>query len=259
MVVSEPKRQFGIAQAAIALEKIPGPPRVRLPGSPGVRPWGPSAWAGVTVIRDELRPMESVSDPRDRRGPPGALHAGAIEALRSALARYLDGGPPPDATERLQFRYPELRLTYQPDRADAARPPRHRQVPGTRHLRHHRDPAGAFSRPTCWSSCGPWCADYGVEPRGRPRAPRRSPIPTWSSRAPSSARGGVTPRDLATYFPVPLLSVVGDEIADGLWHDLPEATAPAGAVRRGPDRLLAAPPRALHRQRLAATCSPGSC
>ena len=66
------------------------------------------------MIRDELRPMETVSDPETAVDRLAALHAGATEALQSALTRYLDGGPPPDATERLQFRYPELRVTYHP-------------------------------------------------------------------------------------------------------------------------------------------------
>lgn len=47
------------------------------------------------MIRDELRPMESVADPEIAVQRLEALHAGAIESLRAALARYLDGGPPP--------------------------------------------------------------------------------------------------------------------------------------------------------------------
>ncbi len=39
-------------------------------------------------------------------------------------------------------------------------------------------------------------------------------------------RGGVTTADLATFFPTPRLSVVGDEIADGLWLETADEPRP---------------------------------
>ena len=43
-----------------------------------------------------------------------ALHTGAMAALRAALARFVADGTPPTAEERARFRYPELRLDWQP-------------------------------------------------------------------------------------------------------------------------------------------------
>ena len=41
------------------------------------------------------------------------LHQAATGALREALARYETSGEKPSAEQRAQFRYPELRVTYQ--------------------------------------------------------------------------------------------------------------------------------------------------
>ena len=49
------------------------------------------------------------------------MHAQAAGALRRALARFVAGGAPPDAAERAAFRYPELRLDWEP-RGPAAVP-----------------------------------------------------------------------------------------------------------------------------------------
>lgn len=43
-----------------------------------------------------------------------ALHARAVGALSSTLARFLDGGPPPSPEERALFRYPELIVAHDP-------------------------------------------------------------------------------------------------------------------------------------------------
>ena len=42
------------------------------------------------------------------------LHTAASNALREALARYTRSGIVPTAQERLAFRYPELRVDWQP-------------------------------------------------------------------------------------------------------------------------------------------------
>ncbi|KQT76706.1 AMP nucleosidase [Methylobacterium sp. Leaf465] len=176
------------------------------------------------MIRDELRPMESVSDAETAVERLAALHAGAIAALRSALARYLDGGPPPDATERLQFRYPELRLTYQPagPMPQVSRATAKLQAPGTY--------ATTVTQPDHFrgyllEQLRPLVRDYAVTLEVGLSA-QEIPYPYVIEPGADLGRSGVTPRDLATYFPVPLLSVVGDEIADGLWQDLPDAPRP---------------------------------
>ena len=66
------------------------------------------------MTTSEWRPMESVGDAETAVDRLAALYAGAIQSLQTALTRYLDGGAAPDHAERLQFRYPELRITYHP-------------------------------------------------------------------------------------------------------------------------------------------------
>ncbi len=71
-------------------------------------------------------------------------------------------------------------------------------------------------------------------------------------------RGGATAADLARFFPTPSLAVIGDEIADGHFDLQPRRRAPARPVRRGARRLFAAPPRPLHRLRLARDAALGA-
>lgn len=171
------------------------------------------------MIANELRPMESVADPELAVDRLAALHDAAILSLKDALNRYLDGGPPPDHTERLQFRYPELRVTYQPtgpipriNRATAKF-----QAPGTYSTTVTQ--AGHF-RAYLLEQLKPLVRDYGASLEVGLSA-QEIPYPYVVEPGASLSRSTVSSLDLATYFPVPLLSVVGDEIADGLWHDVP--------------------------------------
>jgi AMP nucleosidase len=43
------------------------------------------------------------------------IHAASVQALRDALARFVQTRTPPTPEERLRFRYPEIRVTYAPD------------------------------------------------------------------------------------------------------------------------------------------------
>ena len=85
------------------------------------------------------------------------------------------------------------------------------------------------------------------------------PYPYVFERGDELGRGAHSAAELAQHFPTPLLAKVGDEIADGTWVFHENEPRPAGAVRCGAGRLFAAPPRALHRHRLALRSSPGSC
>ena len=58
--------------------------------------------------------FRSVASPREAVDRLAQLHGEAVLALRGALERFLDGGPPPDAAERARFRYPALRVLYAP-------------------------------------------------------------------------------------------------------------------------------------------------
>ena len=144
--------------------------------------------------------------------------------LQTALARYLETGVPPDETERLSFRYPELRVTYRPNgpmprinRATAKF-----QGPGT-YATTVTQPA--HFRPYLLEQLRHLTRDY---PAGLEVGLSAQEIPYSYVVEPGTdlTRGGVTASDLATYFPTPRLSVVGDEIADGLWQGRPGEPRP---------------------------------
>ena len=64
---------------------------------------------------DPDSPFQRVASPEEAVERLTDLHATATNALRDALERYFATGIAPDPAERARFRYPELRLTYQPE------------------------------------------------------------------------------------------------------------------------------------------------
>ena len=171
------------------------------------------------MVSDELRPMEAVGDPETAVDRLAALHAGATGALQDALTRYLETRVPPDETERLQFRYPELRVTYQ---ASGPIPRINRatakfQAPGT-YATTVTQP-GAF-RAYLLEQLRPLVRDYGASLEVG-LSGQEIPYPYVVEPGADLTRGGATSSDLATWFPTPRLSVVGDEVADGLWLEHP--------------------------------------
>ncbi len=153
-----------------------------------------------------------------------ALHAEAVRVQRSALARYVADGIPPDAAMRARFRYPELRLTWAPDgpipftrRAWAKF-----QVAGT-YATTVTQPA-AFRRYLLDQLC-PLVEEYGatiaVAVSGQ-----EMPFPYVLDGGDELMQGEVSAGELARHFPTPILSAVGDEVADGLWTFVPGEPLP---------------------------------
>ena len=144
------------------------------------------------------------------------LYAEATQALRAALARFVDGGPPPSADERTRFVYPELAVTYAPDRAA----PRNRRAYGkfahpglyTTTVTHPAD----FRR-YLLDQLRPLVSEYGATIEVRPST-QEIPYPYVLDGGNEFATGHATPAELARFFPVPLLALVGDEIADGTYE-----------------------------------------
>ncbi len=144
-----------------------------------------------------------------------ALHAEAVAAVRTALARFVKEGVPPSPEERSRFRYPELRVTWQP--TGPAPMPRRAwakfQAPGT-YATTVTQPA--FFRRYLLQQLEPLVAEYGATVQVRPSA-QEMPYPYVLEGGDELFQGEISPGDLARFFPVPMLSEVGDEIADGLW------------------------------------------
>lgn len=153
-----------------------------------------------------------------------ALYAAATDALRASLMRYLAGGPPPSAAERAAFVYPELSVTYAPDRA----------APRTRRAYAKFSHAGVYRttithpaefRRYLLAQLRPLVDEYGATIDVGP-SDQEIPYPYVLDGGDELSAGTASPADLARVFPVPLLSQMGDEIADGLYETPPGQARP---------------------------------
>ncbi len=153
-----------------------------------------------------------------------ALHSEAVAALRTALVRFVRHGEAPGDAERARFRYPELRLDWHP--TGPAPLPRRAwakfQAPGA-YATTVTQPA-AF-RPYLLQQLEPLVAEYGARIAVWPSA-QEIPYPYVLEGGDELFQGEISPGDLARHFPVPMLSAVGDEIADGLWTAPPDSPLP---------------------------------
>ncbi len=143
------------------------------------------------------------------------MHTEAVQAQRDALARYAAGGAPPSAEERGRFRYPELRVVCEPN---GPMPVTRRawgkiQTPGIYTTTITRPD---FFRPYLLEQLHPLVAEYGARIEVG-LSDQEIPYPYVLDRGDELAHGNATPAELARHFPTPLLSAVGDEVADGQW------------------------------------------
>ena len=153
-----------------------------------------------------------------------ALHADAVTAVRAALARFVRDGTPPTPAERSRFRYPQLRLDWQP--TGPAPLPRRAwakfQSPGA-YATTVTQPG--FFRRYLLQQLEPLAAEYGAAISVGPSS-QEMPYPYVLDGGDELFQGEISPGDLARHFPVPMLSSVGDEIADGLWAAEPNQPLP---------------------------------
>jgi AMP nucleosidase len=144
-----------------------------------------------------------------------ALHAEAAGALRRALRQFAASGVPPTPENRARFRYPELRLYWEPSG----------RIPATRRA------WAKFQAPGCYATTitqpslfkgylleqlRPLTQEYGAVIGVGP-GQQEMPYPYGLEQGDEFLGEGVSPADLARHFPTPLLAAVGDEVADGAW------------------------------------------
>jgi AMP nucleosidase len=161
-----------------------------------------------TAARDGLTPEQAV----DRLE---SLHAAASGALRQALARFTESGAIPTPAERSMFRYPELRVDWQP--AGAVRFTRRAwakfQAPGVYSTTVTQP---AFFRRYLLEQLRPLVAEFGAT-IGVDVSNQEIPYPFVTEAGDEFIHGDLSVTELARYFPTPVLANVGDEIADGSW------------------------------------------
>jgi AMP nucleosidase len=153
------------------------------------------------------------------------IHAKACAALRAALQRYVDKGVAPTPQERMAFRYPELRVTWEPrGRVQFTRRAWAKfQAPGvyTTTVTHP-----AHFRAYLLEQLRPLAEEFGATIQvGESEQEIPYPYVTESGDE-FFLHGKLRTLDLARHFPTPLLAAVGDEIADGTWNFAPGQPRP---------------------------------
>jgi AMP nucleosidase len=142
-------------------------------------------------------------------------HHRAAAALRTALDRFIREGIVPTAEQRARFRYPELRVTWQPGTIPPA--PRRAwakpQWPGT-YATTVTQPG--YFRPYLLEQLEPLVREYGTTLEVGDSS-QELPYPYVLEPADDLIHGEVPVADLVRHFPAPRLSEVGDEVADGTW------------------------------------------
>jgi AMP nucleosidase len=144
------------------------------------------------------------------------LHDSATENLKTCLQRFFTSRTLPSPTELGNFCYPELRLTYESTGVQPAiaRAYAKFQEPGTyattitqpRHFRRY-----------LLEQLTHLVNDYGPHIAVSPST-QQIPYPYVLDKGDDLGGGGSTAAELALHFPVPKLSLVGDEIADSMWQ-----------------------------------------
>jgi AMP nucleosidase len=140
------------------------------------------------------------------------LHAEASGGLRRAIHRYVETGETPSAEQRASFRYPELRITFSPDKVvqRSARAYAQLTAPGD-YVAAITQPS--HFRPYLLEQLGFLQADYGVEINVRVSD---SEIPYAYVLDPDDPDfHASSAAELARFFPQPSLSHVGDAVVDG--------------------------------------------
>jgi AMP nucleosidase len=176
--------------------------------------------------------LAAVATPEEAVARLEELHGEATTALREALERFLEKREPPSAQERTRFRYPEIRVTYEPEGVQPAVKRAFAKFPAPGIYATTVTQPQAF-RAYLLEQLRPLMCDYGSTVEvGVGQA--EIPYPYVFERGDELSREGVTAAELARFFPVPLLSAVGDEIADGTWDQvigMPRPLALFDAVR----------------------------
>ena len=158
-------------------------------------------------------PFERVATPAEAVDRLVQLYDQATQALREAVERFLSTGEPPSAATRSLFRYPELRLIYQPSGPPPINPRAYGKF-GDAGVYATTVTQPADFRAYLIEQLEPLVTEYhahievGV-------GDQEIPYPYVIESGDELARGGADAAALARHFPVPSLATIGDETADG--------------------------------------------
>jgi AMP nucleosidase len=164
-------------------------------------------------------PFARVATPEEAVDRLAQLYDEAAQALRAAVERFLKTGEPPSAAIRGLFRYPELRLIYQPTGGPAPSSPRAYakfSEPGVYSVTVTQP---ADFRAYLLEQLQPLVTEYGAHIEVGV-GDQEIPYPYVIESGDELTREGADAAELARYFPIPSLATIGDETADGEFvHD----------------------------------------
>jgi AMP nucleosidase len=163
-------------------------------------------------------PFERVATPGEAVDRLARLYDHATQALRSAVERSLKTGEAPSPSTRALFRYPELRLVYEPNGPPPSSPRAYAKF----------SEAGVYStsvtqpadfRAYLLEQLEPLVSEYGAHIEVGV-GDQEIPYPYVIESGDELTRGGADAAELARSFPIPSLATIGDETADGEFvHD----------------------------------------
>jgi AMP nucleosidase len=186
----------------------------------------------MRTLRDRELAVDSGLTPEAAIVRLTSHYESATDSLKQALEDFLRDRLPPSPERRQQFCYPKLSVSYKPEGP---------QPPTSRAYAKFQGP-GVYSttitqprhfRPYLIEQLSYLAKDYGAA-ISVGISDQEIPYPYVFDEGDELDLGGVRAQELAHYFPAPMLSAVGDEIADGTWeqdHTKPRPLALFDAVR----------------------------
>ncbi len=157
--------------------------------------------------------FERVATPAEAVDRLEGLYEEATQALRGAVERFLKDGEPPSPATRALFRYPELRLIYEPNGPAPPSPRAYAKFSeGGVYTTTVTQPADF--RAYLLEQLEPLVSEYGALIEVGIGA-QEIPYPYVIESGDELTRGGADAAELARYFPIPSLATIGDETADG--------------------------------------------
>jgi AMP nucleosidase len=165
------------------------------------------------------RAFDRIATPVEAVDRLAELYEGAANALRAAVERFLDDGVAPTPEVAARFRYPQLRVTYKPEGVQPTSQRAFAKFPEAGVYTTTLTQPGAF-RAYLLEQLQPLVEEFGAALEVGLGA-QIIPYPYVFEAGDELGRGGASASELARFFPVPLLSSMGDEIADGTFEIKP--------------------------------------
>jgi AMP nucleosidase len=141
------------------------------------------------------------------------LYDEATAALRNGVERFLTDGVAPALEVRAQFRYPQLRVVYEPEGVPPSNQRAFAKLTEAGVYTTTVTQPAAFRR-YLLEQLRPLVSEFGAGLEVGV-GPQEIPYPYVFESGDELGRGGASASELARFFPAPLLTAVGDEIADG--------------------------------------------